>query len=299
MRWGSFETRVSGKWVLAGEHAVLRGAMALAIPHSDFNLFLRYTPAPQKGHEGRLFFDPPESESAVHGLFSILKSERDAAKQDFEMPQGSFSIQSTIPVGAGLGSSAAFCVALTRWVSGPCEISEDQYLATATRFEDQFHGRSSGMDVAAILAGRPILFTRQSGPAPLEVRKLPRFSFHDTGLRARTKDCVEQVERLRGQSPALGARIDEQMSVASRVAADGLKVFDQGEETQGLLDVARAMTQAQGCFRQWGLVPPEAEALEKALISKGALATKLTGAGGGGFIVALWDEAGFLSKPLL
>ena len=54
--------------------------------------------------------------------------------------------------------------------------------------------------------------------------------------------------------------------------------------------VARAMTLGQECYEQWGLVPEEADQIIKKLKSEGALAVKMTGAGDGGFVVALWKE---------
>jgi mevalonate kinase len=50
------------------------------------------------------------------------------------------------------------------------------------------------------------------------------------------------------------------------------------------------MAWSQECFEGWGLLPPEAKALARELKAQGALATKLTGAGSGGMIVALWAE---------
>ncbi|MEK6577816.1 MAG: hypothetical protein AABZ55_01200, partial [Bdellovibrionota bacterium] len=44
MRWSRFETRVPGKWVLAGEHAVLRGGTAVTLPHPQFSLKLSFKP---------------------------------------------------------------------------------------------------------------------------------------------------------------------------------------------------------------------------------------------------------------
>ena len=65
--------------------------------------------------------------------------------------------------------------------------------------------------------------------------------------------------------------------------------FDRGDAKSGLKHLTQAIQIAQECFYRWGLVPPEAQLLEQKLLREGALATKLTGAGGGGMVVALWE----------
>jgi mevalonate kinase len=201
---------------------------------------------------------------------------------------GELAIQSSIPVGAGLGSSAALCVAVTRWLAGPLGLRSEQVGAFATRLENFFHGESSGMDVAVCLADAPVRFVRGGEPQPLELRRLPRFTFHDTALRARTSDCVARVGAFQTAQLELGRRTDELMAEASAAAVEGLRLYDAGESGTGLERIARAMSLSHECFERWDLVPPEARALRQELLQRGALAAKLTGAGCGGMVVALW-----------
>jgi mevalonate kinase len=142
------------------------------------------------------------------------------------------------------------------------------------------------MDVATVLAGEPISFSMEKGARPLGIRRLPKFTFHDTGLRARTSECVLKVEKFREENPIVSLKTDERMSLAARNAMEGLALFDRGEGGLGLL--SDAMKRAQECFYEWQLVPGEARRMEDELVRQGALAAKLTGAGGGGFVVALW-----------
>jgi mevalonate kinase len=290
--WPSFHVKIPGKWVLAGEHSVLRGAQAVALPHPDFSLELSFQPQvwsqPWAQEEEFLKIVP---ESAAPLIVDILKTIREQTPSrgsgGFPWPRGSLLMESTIPVGAGLGSSAALCVALTRWVSGPLGLAEHELFDFARKLEDRFHGRSSGMDVAAASMGQPIAFTMQGGGRALKVTQLPRFTFHDTGLRSRTNDCVARVNAFRDSAPAAGDRWDRQMGEASELSIAGLEAFQRSPE-EGLPLLTKAMGLARACFEQWGLVPPEVRALEERLLAQGALAVKLTGAGGGGFVVALW-----------
>jgi len=271
-----FQTQTFGKWVLVGEHSVLRGAVAVALPQRDFRLKLTFEP-------GAAFsIEPREVQTLVEGLLLSL-SER--------LPLGHLTIESSIPMGAGMGSSAALCVALTRWMSQHLLLPEGQVCELATGLEHQFHGKSSGMDVAVIHTGEPITFAMGRGPQPLGVKKIPLFTFHDTGIRSRTSDCVSKVEQFRTSSPVLAKQVDDAMGEASRLAVEGLIQYDLGQSANGLQLIQQAMQKGRECFLAWDLVPEAARRLEERILRQGALAVKITGAGGGGMVVALWPDS--------
>jgi mevalonate kinase len=282
--WSSFHTRASGKWVLAGEHSVLRGATAVALPHASLGLNLRFEPG------DRLRVEPSEAEPLILELVGSIADAQEESGKSFIKPQGVLKIESDIPIGAGLGSSAALCVALTRWMASPLGIAPEQQMEFATQLEHRFHGRSSGMDVAAIISGEPIAYLVGRGIRSLGVRKLPHFTFHDTGIRTRTSECILRVEKFREEAPALGVRVDDSMGAASRIAVEGLVKYDSGHSAEGLELLKKSMQQAQECFYSWELVPGAAKRLEEDLFKQGALAVKMTGAGGGGMLVALWEN---------
>lgn len=282
-----FQIQVPAKWILAGEHAVLRGATAVALPHPEMQLEIRFDP---QGSCGGLKVSPQEGSQEILDLISAIRDRWESEDRVFPKLEGHLEVKSSIPIGAGLGSSAALCVAISRWLSEPLGISKKDLFEFAIQLEHRFHGRSSGLDIAVISAREPISFVANRGARPLGIRKIPRFTFHDTELRARTSECVIRVEKLREEDPALAMRLDEAMSAASRFALEGLVLYDSGSQTQGLEQVKRGMMQAQECFRSWQLVPGAAHRMERKLLAEGALAVKLTGAGGGGFLVALWVD---------
>lgn len=287
MSWSPFRIRVPGKWVLAGEHSVLHGAIALALPHPEVGLTLSFEPR----EASHLEVEPDAAGPLMRDLLKSIQEIWMLEDRPFSAPSGKLQIESTIPIGAGLGSSAALCVALTHWISNPLMIPKVQLTDFATQLEHRFHGRSSGMDVAVIAAGQPISFGMEQGTQFIGVRKLPKFTFHDTGLRSRTSECVFQVEKFRKDTPSLGVRVDESMSTASRLAMEGLILYDGGDEDRGLGLIQKAMVQARECFYAWGLVPGDVQRMEQNLLNQGALGVKMTGAGGGGMLVALWGES--------
>src|SRR5687768_1294377 len=106
-----FETKVPGKWVLSGEHAVLRGATAVALPHPEFSLSLKFDDRATDGFRIDQTFLSPELSVLLEGWIHEIFDQHSE-----KIPSGLLTIQSTIPMGAGLGSSAALCVGLARWM---------------------------------------------------------------------------------------------------------------------------------------------------------------------------------------
>jgi mevalonate kinase len=280
-RISDFTIEVPAKWVLTGEHAVLRGKGAIAFPHSRFGLKLVYRK--QKGFS--ITANPFQSviKSLIGRALEFLGEE----SRIFD--SGEIDIQSQIPIGAGLGSSAALCAAIARLVIWKTGADPGVWIPLATHLEDVFHGKSSGMDVHAIVHGRPIEFSMQGGAQPMPgLRRIPKFELYDSGLRGQTLDCVEKVKHWRLMNPHLAGLYDDKMGDASVLAREGLLEF-QSDTVRGLERLAKAVNDAQHCFENWGLCTPELIGQKHELLKQGALAVKLTGAGLGGFWVALWS----------
>ena len=159
----AFNTTVSAKWILSGEHSVLRGKPALAFPHSEFKLSLSYR---------------SDSSSQIPDACKVLLEraikwlhEKNIAHH-ITSPAGAMTIDSTIPTAAGFGSSAALCVAVARfafWMAQKEEPSSEKVIALATHLEDVFHGKSSGLDVSVIAIHQPLFYQAQK---PLEFLNL-------------------------------------------------------------------------------------------------------------------------------
>lgn len=274
---------VPGKWILAGEHAVVRGYPAVALPHSDYHLTLRFA---QEATSTDLSVWPTVLSELLTELISQLERKCEVPHRE---ERGSLFLDSTIPLQAGFGSSAALCTAITRWFIARHGLDNERVTALATELENHFHGKSSGLDVATVSTASPILFRRGEKPRVLEVRRRPRFTFVDTELRSSTRECINLVEQLAERDPALAGSLDVKMGGCAETAAAALVEYASTPKA-ALEKLANAMNDAQNCFRAWGLVPDEVADLEKAERERGALAVKLTGAGNGGFLVALWPD---------
>lgn len=279
----SFETLVKGKWILAGEHAVLRGSPALVFPlngrslrfsfHADSNAKdLDLKLSGENGEELRLL---------VWGVVERACVLKNISRQEFK---GSLHIQSNIPIGAGLGASAALCVAITRWFESEKLVESEEVYEFSKNLENLFHGESSGVDIAVALSGKPIRFVKDGPRTNLNPQWTPRWFLSYSGKRGVTLDCVNKVKELHKSNPVLAQRIDQDMQMAVAIAEESLSF----SEERGLPQLKKAIDLANSCFERWGLEGGPVKGHIQKLTEAGAWAVKPTGSGDGGFVLSLW-----------
>ncbi len=277
-----FSTHAFGKWILAGEHAVLRGSRALAFPLRARFLELRHSPSEAKltvraeGLQNDVLHAC--AQRAVQRALELLDLRRSATN-------GVLLIVNRLPCGAGLGASAALCVALARWFEHLGHVSAGGLHEFARQLENLFHGESSGLDIAVTLRERPVVFSSDSGASEFEPAWTPRLFLSDSGARAVTRECVDKVKALLRQSPADAQSIDADMRIAVDSCVESLR--GDGEEASNRL--ADGIKLAARCFRRWGLVERRLADHMEDLMLAGACATKPTGAGIGGYALSLWN----------
>jgi mevalonate kinase len=269
-----------GKWILAGEHAVLRGAPALVFPLRSKSFTLKYekkeTPLELSlgGEYG------PEFQVLFWSLMGRACELTGKRKSDLK---GKVTIASEIPVGSGLGASAALCASVGRWMKDLEFLAQENVYTFSKNLEDIFHGESSGVDVAVALKGEPLRFLRKGDRQKVSMNWQPKLFLSYSGKKGSTLDCVQKVKALIEKDPELGQRIDQDMVEAVLKAERALNL---GSE-KGLPLLVEAMELAASCFTRWNL----SEESEMArLKSAGARAVKPTGSGGGGFLLSLWDQ---------
>lgn len=278
-----FKTRVHAKCILAGEHAVLRGHPAIVLPVTSKYFELTYQPQDNILHAD---FDAPYGETLLVLLWGTLNSCISLLRKPATSLTGNFFLKNNIPMGSGLGFSAALCVAVAQWAVWRGWLESYRLFDFARELENHFHGKSSGLDIAGTLAHVGTYFNINGHMRTVEMKWQPKLYLSSSNHQSSTAKCVEKVQSLWQQDEILAQLVDQQMANSVLKIEHALDL----NEAEGLLQLAAAINQANQCFKQWGLITPELESHVENLLTNGALAVKPTGSGSGGYVLSLWRE---------
>ncbi|WP_413294254.1 mevalonate kinase [Bdellovibrio sp. HCB185ZH] len=279
----NFQCTAYGKWILAGEHSVIRGYPSLVFPIPSRTLELEYKAGDHplqlelRGDHGQ------ELQLLIWGVLERAFQLKGISRQNLT---GTLYMDSSLPVGAGMGASAALCVALTRWLGHLGYVQESEYFDFARNLEDLFHGESSGIDIAVALSGEGLRFVRNGERKQITPKWKPRWYISYSGKRGVTVDAVNKVKDLLAKQPPTGQQIDLNMAKAVETAQQALMM----DEEQGRKALVQAIEMGADCFERWGLNDGAPANHIQWLRDQGAIAVKPTGSGGGGYVISLWDK---------
>jgi hydroxymethylglutaryl-CoA reductase len=256
----------AGKVILLGEHGVVYGRHALALPIPDA-VSVNVT------HSSKLSHNLPAE------FVDVILDELGIDDKAWHI-----SIDSQLPFGKGLGSSAAVAVAIVRAFDKLLRLGLDEERVNAIAFasEKLAHGTPSGIDNTLATFAKPILFRNAGGlrfelvdintPPPLVIAW-----GDETG---RTSEQVAGVRKRREHAKAHFDSLFDEMDRLSRQGAELLQAA-KWQELGSLMNICH------GLLNAIGVSTPELERMVTLARQSGASGAKLTGAGGGGSIVAL------------
>jgi len=274
-----------GKIILFGEHAVVYGHPALAVPvtqvHADVEVLEASRPgiwieAPDVDLQSELNTLPSDHPiaSVVHNFLFISRLS--------PFPNLAIKIDSTIPVASGLGSGAAVTVALTRALSAHIHYSmtNEEVNAFAYEIEKLYHGTPSGIDNTVVTYARPVYFVRGQPMETFRVGQPFTIVIGDTGISAPTKESVGDVRKLWEVAQQKWEDVFDQVG---KIAEQARKTIENGKwEMLGEL-----MNKNHSLLQEMTVSSPELDQLVQAARNAGALGAKLSGGGRGGNMIAL------------
>ena len=277
-----------GKFILTGEHAVVYGEPAIALPLTSRRIHLRVEASimgqageisvafPALGLDSKLDHLPdkhPIYRAIIETLNRLGINQRPSCKLHYN---------TQLPIGAGLGSSAAMAVATIRGLSSflghPLDDSAINQLAYEC--EKTVHDNPSGIDNTVITYERPVFFQKGKEIAFLQPKKAFHFILADSGVQKSTHESVAQLAAFREAKPAFVLPRITEIGELSQMAQNALLSGDEAE-------LALAINRNQVLLSELELSCPELDRLISLAQDSGALAAKLTGGGKGGYLIAL------------
>lgn len=278
-----------GKIILFGEHAVVYKRPALAVPVNQVHVEVEVSDSTQPGIwiyapiidlQAELSTLPPD-----HAIASvILKLFQHLGISPH--PNLSLTINSTIPVAAGLGSGAAVSVALVRALSLAFSrpLTNAQINQLVFEIEKLHHGTPSGIDNTVITYNMPVYYIKDKPIETFKCGKPFTIVIGDTGVPAPTKESVGDLRRLWLRDPNRFETIFDEVAQISSMARH---LIETGRpELLGEL-----MDHNHEFLQQMTVSSPELDVLVAAARKAGALGAKLSGGGRGGNMIALADPA--------
>lgn len=273
-----------GKFILGGEHSVVHKGRALSFPLPELRLDVEESES----------FDGLRVNGALRPVSEFQKILELRQVLGARTRIRGIEIRSEIPIGGGLGSSAALCTALAR-LHRPGEPVE-QIARVALQGERLFHGSPSGTDPFTIALERPILFRAQDQAwRPLRMERFLDaklcFALVDSRVRHRTSEVIEAVASVRQATPLIWEDLMDALSTNAEAMAKAL-------EESPMRDLGRIMNDSHFRLIQLGVSCEEIDGIVENMRAKGALGAKLTGAGRGGFVLGLFRRDVFESAGI-
>lgn len=285
-------TRASapGKVILFGEHAVVYGRPALAVPVTDVQAVATVDAGRSElgvtvyAHDIGRTIDVCQAE-AEEPLSLTVRNTLSALSLRLEEVQLAVHVRSSIPIASGMGSGAAVATAIVRALSQHlgCPLDTGTVSSLVYETEQVYHGTPSGIDNTVVAFEQPVYFRRGDPIAILEVGQPFWVVIADSGVPSLTRQTVADVRSVWQRCPEAYERLFDEIGAVvdtARAAIEGGEVGSLGP----------LMNENQDLLRQLGVSSPMLEGLIEAAQRGGALGAKLSGGGVGGNIVAAVTE---------
>jgi mevalonate kinase len=299
----STHASAAAKVILFGEHAVVYGHPAVAIPLQDVRAsaavsidFAISSPIIEANDlEIRTTL---EAQSQLDSIAHIIKAIALFNEKVAKLPKSGWrlTLWSKIPIGRGLGSSAATSIAVLRALLKAMNkiLLPKELIDLSFELEKIHHGTPSGIDNTVISLEKPVLFRKDREPASIKPSPI-FFVVGDTGIGKKTSEVVTQVAEARNENTE---QYDQIFSQIGQIALEGSRAVKDGDTKK----LGHLMDENQALLERINVSSPELDNLIRAARSHGAIGAKLCGAGKGGCMVAVtrdFNSAKIVAAQLL
>src|SRR5258708_9889173 len=276
-----------GKVIISGEHSAVYDQPALASP---INLFVKVELWPDSG-KWRI------EQQYIQFFENILRIFSEQFHKDTK--NFTVTIDGDLPIGSGLGSSAAFAHATLKALAKyfTLEISPAEMIALIQESERYAHGHRSGLDATAVVLGGVVEFQRHGDE--LTYKSVPSKNLHgktffliDSGRPVETtKDMISFVKTALKERPKLQKTIEDMGKLTTLLTA---------QIKDGLFE-SFLLTKNQRFLEDLGVVSERAAAMVREIEAFGGFA-KVSGAGGrsegSGILLAYHEDSAKLREFL-
>jgi mevalonate kinase len=288
MTESNYQASAPGKVILLGEHSVVYGRSAIAIPVSQSRAEVTITILRETNSE--IFIDAPaihiykslEDLPARHPLHKAINLTIETVKPA-KIPAMKIHINSSLPIGGGMGSGAAVSCALIRALSKVLagqSLDEETVNNLVFEVEKIHHANPSGVDNTVITYETPVLFRKGNLFQFLEIGQPLDFLIADTGINSSTSVMVEGVRKQYDKNTKRFETIFDH--IENLVQKSVIAIKSGNPEI-----LAENMNRNHELLQEIGVSSFSLDRLVKSAREAGGLGAKLTGAGGGGSILAL------------
>ena len=269
-----------GKIILIGEHSVVYGYPAIAIPLQKIEIECIVEEA-----KSSFFYNNTNTLSvAIFTALKYLKKENAKIK---------YKITSQIPQKRGMGSSAAVSIAAIRAVFDYFgkNLESDLLEKLVHTAEIVAHNTPSGLDAKTCLSDKAIKFIKNKGFSYIDLNLDAYLVIADTGIYGNTGEAVQNVKNL-------GSKVDIPLKKLGELTDEMTKILTENNESkkEKLDNIGKIMTKANTELEKLNITIEKTELFVKTAIENGANGAKISGGGLGGCVIALAENLEIAKK---